>query len=74
MPQVPTEQQPQKSSNKIWFWILGGCLIVVVVGMLIMGGLAWWGVRKVKKVIKENQPKLEEMQKNVPSDTSSSAE
>lgn len=27
-------------------------------------GLGWWGARKVKNVIKENQPKWEEMQKD----------
>jgi uncharacterized protein HemX len=54
---------PQKSGSKIWLWIIGGCLAIVIIAGLIMGGLAWWGARKVKKAIKENQPKWEEMQK-----------
>jgi hypothetical protein len=62
-PAPATQAEPQKKS-KVWLWILGGCLGIIVIGMLIMGGLAWWGAKKVKKAIKENQPKLEEMQKN----------
>ena len=54
---------PAKKSN-VWAWILGGCLAILIITGLIIGGLAWWGARKVRNVIQENQPKLEEMQKN----------
>lgn len=61
--QVPIGQQPQKSSSKVWLWVLGGCLTVIIIAGIIMGGLAWWGAKKVKKAIQENQPKWEEVQK-----------
>lgn len=52
---------PQTSSNKILFWILGGCLVLFVITGLIVGGLMYWGYRKVQKDIKENQPRLQEL-------------
>jgi uncharacterized protein HemX len=62
--QASAGQQPQKSGSKVWLWILGGCLTIVIIAGLVIGGLVWWGAKKVKKAIQENQPKLEEMQKN----------
>jgi hypothetical protein len=63
-PNPSVAPQPQKSGGKVWLWILGGCLTIVILSLLVMGGLAWWGAIKVKKAIQENQPKLEQMQKN----------
>jgi len=71
VPQQPPVQQPQaapvspapeQKKKPVWPWILGGCLGIIIIGMLIMGGLAWWGAKKVGKALKENQPKLEEWQ------------
>jgi hypothetical protein len=67
-PQVqpqPVAGQPATPAKKtnIWVWILGGCLVIILLIGVTMAGLAWWGARKVKNVIKESQPKLEEMQK-----------
>ncbi len=65
-PQPPAGQTPPSAPAKksnVWVWILGGCLIIILIIGIVMAGLAWWGARKVKNVIKENQPKLEEMQK-----------
>lgn len=53
---------PQKSSNKTIFWILGGCLALLLIAGLIAGGMAYWGYKKVKKEIRENQPKVEQWQ------------
>lgn len=61
--QMPAGQEAPKKSSKVWLWVIGGCLAIVIITGLIMGGLAWWGARKVKKAIQENQPKWEEMQK-----------
>ncbi len=64
--QPPAGQTPPSAPAKkstVWIWILGGCLAVILIGGIVMAGLAWWGAKKVKNVIKENQPKLEEMQK-----------
>lgn len=51
---------PQKSNNKVLFWILGGCLVLFVITGLVIGGVAYWSYKKVKKEIKENKPKLEQ--------------
>jgi len=51
---------PQKSNNKVLFWILGGCLVLFVITGLVIGGIAYWSYKKVKKEIKENKPKLEQ--------------
>lgn len=61
--QAPAGQAVPQKKSKVWLWILGGCLTIIVIGALIIGGLVWWGARKAKKFINENQPKLEEMQK-----------
>jgi len=54
---------PVKKSN-IWLWLIGGCLtIVILIGVAVVG-LGWWAASKVKKAIKENQPKLEQLQKD----------
>jgi len=74
-PQIQTQPQPQpvagqnppsapaKKTN-VWVWILGGCLGIILIIGIVIAGLGWWAARKVKNVINENQPKLEEMQKN----------
>jgi hypothetical protein len=45
----------QKSNNKIIFWILGGCLVLLVIGGLVVAGFAWWGYSKIRKEIKTQQ-------------------
>ena len=71
-PQQPVQPQPAAGQNppaapakksNIWVWILGGCLGIILIIGIVIAGLGWWAARKVKNVIKENQPKLEEMQK-----------
>lgn len=56
------ESKPAKSSNKTLWWILGGCLIIIVISGLVIGGVAWWGYKKVKKEIKNNRPNFEKLQ------------
>lgn len=51
---------PQKSNNKVLFWILGGCLVLFVITGLVIGGVAYWSYKKVKKEIKESKPRLEQ--------------
>lgn len=51
-----------KSGNKTLLWILGGCLALFIVASFVIGGLAYWSYKKVKKEIKKNQPKIEEWQ------------
>jgi hypothetical protein len=52
----------QKSNNKIIFWILGGCLALLLIGGLIVGGFAWWGYSKIKKEIKAQQSGMAQQQ------------
>ena len=64
-PNAPAPVPEAKNSNKTILWVIGGCLIVIIVGFLITAGLVWFGVRKVKRELKENQPKLEQWGKDV---------
>lgn len=52
----------QGSSNKILFWILGGCLALLIITSLVVGAVAYWSYKKVKREIKENQPNFEQWQ------------
>jgi uncharacterized protein HemX len=61
---APAQSAAPRKKSQVWLWILGGCLTIIIIIGLVIGGLAWWGARKVKKAIQENQPKWEEMQKN----------
>jgi hypothetical protein len=59
---APQKEAPKKSSNKTLWWILGGCLTLIVIIMLALGGVAYWSYKKVKNEIKNKQPKFEEFQ------------
>lgn len=62
---APTGSAAPKKSSKVWLWIIGGCLAVLLIAGLVIGGLVWWGARKAKKAYESNvKPQLEEMQKN----------
>jgi len=37
------------SGAKIVLWIFGGCLGIVVIGCVVVGGLVFWGVHKAKQ-------------------------
>jgi hypothetical protein len=49
---IPETAKPAQSNNKILFWILGGCLILLLIGALIIAGLAYWGYKKVKNEVR----------------------
>src|SRR5262249_37014744 len=49
-------QQPmpvQKKGMPVWAWLAIGCVGLVVVGFVIVGGVLWWGAHKVKSVAEE---------------------
>jgi flagellar basal body-associated protein FliL len=54
-----------KSSNKTLFWILGGCLAILIISGLVVAGFSWWGYKKVKNEIKTRQAGIEELQKQM---------
>jgi len=51
-----------KSGNKALWWILGGCLAIIIISVLVVGGIAFWSYKKVKKEVKENQRRFEQAQ------------
>jgi hypothetical protein len=51
-----------KNNSKTLFWILGGCLALLIISGLAIGGLAYWSYKKVKDEIKKNQFKVEQRQ------------
>lgn len=59
-----TPVQPAATPSKkapVWVWILGGCLGIIILSMLAFGILIYLGAKKVKKELRENAPKLEQM-------------
>jgi len=57
------KEAPPKGSSKALWWILGGCLALVIISGLALGGVAYWSYKKVKKELKANQQKFEQAQK-----------
>jgi len=37
-----------QGGNKTFFWILGGCLVLLVIGGLVAAGIAYWSYKKMK--------------------------
>lgn len=64
----PAKIQPAQGSNKVLFWILGGCLGLLVIGGLIVAGFTWWGYNKIKKEIKAQQSGMTQPQSQMASD------
>ncbi|MFA5872167.1 MAG: hypothetical protein WC858_05645 [Parcubacteria group bacterium] len=61
---TPEEEKniPTKNSNKALFWVLGGCLALLIIAGLITAGFVYWGYKQIKNETKQNQLKLEERQ------------
>ncbi|MFA5925660.1 MAG: hypothetical protein WC831_01890 [Parcubacteria group bacterium] len=53
---------PQKNSNKTLFWILGGCLALFIITILVVGGLVFWGYKKINRAADYNKRQIEERQ------------
>ena len=55
VPQQPVPPQGdapvQAKKSRVWLWVLGGCLGIVILTILTVIALAWWGVNKVKKEV-----------------------
>lgn len=53
---------PEKKSY-VWFWVIGGCLMITILIFGAIMAVGWWGAKKIKKEIKENQPRIEQWKK-----------
>jgi len=60
---VAQQETPKKSGNKAIWWILGGCLVLVLIIGLAIGVVAFLSYKKIKREVKENQRKFEDTQK-----------
>ncbi|MFA6974053.1 MAG: hypothetical protein WC238_04945 [Parcubacteria group bacterium] len=60
---VAPASAPAKKSN-VWLWVIGGCLTILVLMGVAVLALGWWAAHKVKNAIKDNQPRLEQLQKD----------
>jgi hypothetical protein len=49
-PAPPSAQPPAKKKRSPWVWVLGGCLVLVVVVLLVMGGCTWFLADKAKEI------------------------
>ncbi|MCP4224029.1 MAG: hypothetical protein GY773_11850, partial [Actinomycetia bacterium] len=49
-PAPPTTQPPAKKKVSPWVWVLGGCLVLIVVVLLLMGGCTWFLADKAKDI------------------------
>lgn len=62
---IPEKAKPAQGNNKILFWILGGCLVLLLIGGLIIAGFAYWGYKKVKNEIKTKDAAMVLQQKQI---------
>jgi sensor histidine kinase YesM len=61
-PEIPKVADGPKKNGHPVLWVLGGCLMFLVVCMLIIGGLVFWGYRKAKREIREHGPNVEQLE------------
>ncbi len=52
-PPPPPPAQPAKKKVSPWVWVLGGCLVLVVLVLLLMGGCTWFLADKAKDMAAE---------------------
>lgn len=53
---------PQKKSH-VLAWILGSCLVIVLLMGIVMAGVSYWGFKKLKKEVKEADKAWEQWEK-----------
>jgi hypothetical protein len=49
-PAPPTAQPPAKKKTSLWVWVLGGCLVLIVLVLLVMGACTWFVADKAKEM------------------------
>jgi hypothetical protein len=55
--------KPAQKSSKVLFWILGGCLALIIISGIVIGGMMYWGYKKIKKEIQSQQTGIVQQQK-----------
>ena len=64
-PIQPQGTQGNSKGLKIFLWILGGCLALILIIGIVIAGLVWWGAKKVKTEIEKNKPQIEQWSKDM---------
>ena len=49
-PPPPAAQPPAKKKVSPWVWVLGGCLVLILIVLLLMGGCAWFAAEKIQEI------------------------
>src|SRR6188768_507460 len=49
----PQSVPPQKKGMSVWAWVAIGCVGILVVCGVAVGGFVWWGAHKVKTMAAE---------------------
>lgn len=62
---TPAPALPEKKKNSPWSWIIGGCVLIILIAVGSMATLGWWGARKVKKEMQKYTPSAERMKENL---------
>jgi hypothetical protein len=52
---VQPQSVPAKKGVSIWVWLAIGCVGILVLGGVAVGGFVWWGAHKVKSMAQELQ-------------------
>ena len=52
-PAPPAAQAPAKKKISPWVWVLGGCLVLILLVLLLMGGCAWFVADKAQEMAAE---------------------
>jgi hypothetical protein len=58
-PAVPEAKKP------VWPWVLGGCLILIVISLVGIGILGWLGLQSAKSLIQKYEPTINQTQKTI---------
>lgn len=58
---------PTEAKKPVWPWILGGCLILLVLALAGIGILGWLGIQSAKNMIQKYEPTINQTQKTIDS-------
>lgn len=55
----PVVTPASQKKSYVWLWVIGGCLMIIILIFGAILAVGWWGAKKIK----ENQPRIEQWQK-----------